>query len=70
LLPQDHWDAETFDGFCRAEGLMSAGVLETINEWAFDTYDEALIDAYDGYDIDPQIAATLRTQPEESPCLN
>jgi hypothetical protein len=36
----------------------------------FDTYDEALIDAYDGYDIDPQIAATLRTQTEESPCLN
>jgi tellurite resistance protein len=70
LLRQDHWDAETFDGFCRAEGLMSAGVLETINEWAFDTYDEALIDAYDGYDIDPQIAATLRTQTEESPCLN
>ncbi len=68
LLAQDHWSEDAFDGICSAQGLMPAGALETINEWSFERHDEALIDAYDGYDIEPELAATLRPQLEEVPC--
>ncbi len=68
LLAQDRWSEDAFDGICHAQGLMPAGALETINEWSFEHHDEALIDAYDGYDIEPELAATLRPQLEEVPC--
>ena len=67
LLAQDHWSEDAFDGICRTQGLMPAGALETINEWSFEQHDEALIDAYDGYDIEPELAAALRPQLEEVP---
>lgn len=60
LIGQDHWTEEAFDTLARAEGLMPAGALETINEWSFAIHDEALLDAYDGYDVEPEIAAALR----------
>lgn len=68
LVLQDHWSEEAFEVLCQADGLMVAGALETINEWSFDTYDEALIDGYDGYDVEPDIATRLRSQFEEDPC--
>jgi len=30
-----------------------------INEWSFGAYDRAYLDEYDGYDIDPEIAADI-----------
>ena len=60
LIGQDHWTEDAFDALARAEGLMPAGALETINEWSFATHDEALLDAYDGYDVEPEIASYLR----------
>ena len=35
---------------------MVDGALETINEWAFAAYDEALLDEYEGYDVSLDIA--------------
>ena len=57
-----HLTEEAFDAACKRHGLMPAGALEAINEWAFETHDEALLDAYDGYDVSPQIAAAVRAQ--------
>lgn len=62
LLTREHWDEDAFTALCQAEGLMPAGALETINEWSFSTHDEALIDAYEGYDVEPEIAAILRVR--------
>ena len=67
LIAQDHWTEDAFDVAARAEGLMPAGAVETINEWSFAAHDEALLDAYDGYDIEPEIAATLRDQIASEP---
>lgn len=64
LIAREHWSDEEFEALSRTHGLMASGALETINEWAFDNHGEALIDAYDGYDIEPEIAEALKSTPE------
>lgn len=65
IIAQDHWSEDAFDALCKTAGLMSSGALEAINEWAFDRYDEALLDEYDGYDVAPDIAAALKAEFEK-----
>ena len=65
LVGQGHWTDEDFDRLCADRKLLSAGALEAINEWAYETYDEALLDEYDGYDVAPDIAAALRIEFEK-----
>ncbi|WP_239806759.1 tellurite resistance TerB C-terminal domain-containing protein, partial [Croceicoccus hydrothermalis] len=50
------------DEIASKQGLMPSGALEVVNEWAFDKFDEALLDEYDGYDVSPDIADTLRAE--------
>lgn len=56
LLSREHWSEAEFGALCAAYGLMAAGALEVVNEWAFETYDEALLDEYDGYDVSASVA--------------
>ena len=35
-------------------------MIETVNEWSFETHGEMLIDDYDGYEILPEIAEAIR----------
>lgn len=65
LIAQDHWTEEAFEELCRAAGLLASGAIEDINEWAYDTYDEALLDEYDGYDVSPDLATQLKKKFEE-----
>lgn len=65
LIAQEHWKEEAFAELCRAVGLLASGAIEDINEWAYDTYDEALLDEYDGYDVSPDLAAQLKKKFEE-----
>lgn len=44
LLAHDTVERTTFEAAARELGLMPDGVLETINEWAFEHFDEALIE--------------------------
>lgn len=39
---------------------MASGALEAVNEWAFENYDEALLEEYDGYDVSPDIAEAVK----------
>ena len=39
---------------------MAFWALEVVNEWAFERYDEALLDEYDGYDVSPEIAEAVK----------
>lgn len=59
LATQDHWNEDAFEALASRHGLMSAGALETLNEWSFSTYDRAYLDEYNGYDVDPEIAADI-----------
>lgn len=60
LIGQDHWSEQALQELCAEHGLLLSGALETINEWSFDTYDEAFLDEYDGYDVTPEIAEAVR----------
>ncbi|MCK5930965.1 MAG: TerB N-terminal domain-containing protein [Fulvimarina manganoxydans] len=64
LIAREHWSEDEFETLAGTHGLLPSGALETINEWAFDNHNEALIDAYEGYDIEPQIAEALKSTPE------
>lgn len=62
IIQREHWTDEEFDEIVGKQGLMPSGALEVVNEWAFDKFDEALLDEYDGYDVSPDIADTLRAE--------
>ena len=62
IIQREHWTDEEFDEIAQKQGLMSSGALEAINEWAFEKFDEALLDEYDGYDVSSDIADTLRAE--------
>jgi tellurite resistance protein len=65
VITKGHWSSEAFEELALRHGLMASGALEVINEWSFATYDEALLDEYDGYDVTNEIAQTLKTQFEK-----
>lgn len=62
IIVHDHLSEEVFGAMAKKHKLMPSGVLEAINEWAFDKYDEALLDFYDGYDVAPEIAGVLKAE--------
>ena len=62
LIEREHWTEEEFSNLAEKQGLMNSGALETINEWAFDKFDEALLDEYEGYDVSPVIADELKAE--------
>ncbi|WP_210242845.1 tellurite resistance TerB family protein [Pararhizobium mangrovi] len=59
LITMPHWSEEEFAELCERHSLLASGSLETINEWGFERYDEALLDEYEGYDITPEVAAAI-----------
>lgn len=59
IISRSHWNEEEFSELVSSHGLMTAGALETVNEWAFVTYDEPLLDEYDGYDVSSDITEAL-----------
>ena len=60
LLAQPHWEEPEFAKLARDFSLMESGALETLNEWAFQRYGDILIEEYEGYDINPDVAAELK----------
>ncbi|MCK4860763.1 MAG: TerB N-terminal domain-containing protein [Rhodobacteraceae bacterium] len=65
IVAQQHWTDEAFGNLCGKHGLMTSGAMETVNEWAFEIYDEALLDEYDGYDVTPEIVDVLTKEFEK-----
>ncbi|WP_092815592.1 TerB N-terminal domain-containing protein [Roseivivax marinus] len=59
LVSQAHWSEEAFQSVCNTHGVMPAGALEAVNEWSFETYDEPLLDEFDGYDVSPDVSAAI-----------
>lgn len=62
LLGRPEWAMEDFEKLCRAMDLMPGGALETLNEWAFERFDEAI--AEDG---DPIFLNLALLEPDHSP---
>lgn len=60
LIGREHWNENEFGELAGRYGLMPSGCLEAINEWAFEKYDDALIEEYDGYELNPDIIHSLQ----------
>jgi hypothetical protein len=60
LVSQEKWTREAVIALCKPLNLMIDGALETINEWAFELVDEAVLedegDIYVRLDISKDIA--------------
>lgn len=61
LLGRPEWPREAFESLAKESGLMPDGALEAINEWAFDLFDEPLVE-----DGDPIVVnAALLQKPSD-----
>ncbi len=61
LLTRPHWSETEFAALTRQFQLMQEGALETVNEWSFEQQNDLLIEAHEGYAINSDIAAALRS---------
>ena len=61
LLTRPHWEEEEFEALTSRFNLMPGGALETVNEWSFARFDDLLIEEYEGYELNPEVSAELRT---------
>lgn len=59
LVTRPRWGDEEFDRLAENFALMPAGALETINEWSYARHDEALIEEYEGYEVNAAVVAAL-----------
>lgn len=55
LLRQRSWAPQEFEKLARQFELLPGGVLETINEWAFERFDSALIEEHGNYEVNPDL---------------
>lgn len=62
LIKREQWSAGEFEGLSATQGLMADGALETLNEWAFTKFDEALLENDGEYQVSPQVGAALRAE--------
>ena len=60
LIERGRWTEEEFGRLCEQRSLPAAGVMEAVNEWAFDVFGAALLDVSDGYEIAPEVADGAR----------
>ena len=60
LLTRPHWDEVEFVTLAGRFRLMQAGALETLNEWSFERFGDVLIEEYEGYELNPDVAAEFR----------
>ena len=60
LLARPHWDETEISALAGQFRLMQSGALETLNEWAFERFGDALIEEYEGYELNPDVVAELR----------
>ena len=60
LITRHQWTEDEVSALADEHQLMVAGALETINEWAFESLGDALIEQYDGYEINGDLAQDAR----------
>ena len=60
LVTQQHWEEADFKTLAGRFRLMQAGALESLNEWSFERFGDALIEEYEGYDLNADVLAQLQ----------
>jgi tellurite resistance protein len=62
LIERSRWSEQDYDDLANRFQLLPSGALETINEWAFDTFEDELIETYDGYEMNVELADIIETK--------
>ena len=62
LIQRDYWQDDEFAQLAGRFDLMPDGALEILNEWAFEQFDEPLIEEYDGYNLNPGVLERLTAE--------
>lgn len=62
IITKNHWTEENFGNLCMQFDFMASGALETVNEWAYETYGDVLLNEYNGYNVSPEITESLKTK--------
>ena len=62
LIERAVWTEQDYDKLAGQFGLMPSGALEAINEWAFEHFDEALIEAYNGYELNQAVIDQIKSR--------
>jgi len=60
LVTRPTWSSEEFAQLATHFGLMPEGARETVNEWAFEQFDEALIEEEIDLEVNPAVAGALK----------
>ena len=60
-LAEQPIEGDAFEALCREQRLLPEGAIETINDWAFDTFDDPVIENDDLVCIQPHLIASIRT---------
>ena len=60
LLRQSAWPASELNSLAGKFGLMPSGALETLNEWAYERFEEPVIEEDEEFVVNPELAAKLR----------
>lgn len=60
IVAKGRWTEDAFHELCARFSLPASGAVEHINEWAFEIYDDALLDEHDGYEVNADIADALK----------
>lgn len=60
LIQTKFWSTEDFERLAQVHGLLPAGALESVNEWSFERFDDALIEEYEGFELNGEIVAQFK----------
>ena len=59
LLGRAHWSELEFEALAQRHGAMRNGIIEILNEWSIERFDELFVEHYEGYTLSPTIVARL-----------
>lgn len=59
LIGRKKWSEKDFAELASRYRLMASGCVETLNEWSFERFDDALIEEYDGFELNLEIVNSL-----------
>jgi len=55
LIVQPSWPRTDFEQLCRSMNLLPGGTLENLNEWAFENFDDAILDDGDPVNVNVSV---------------
>ena len=67
LIERPIWSESDFHELAKQFQVMQQGVIETLNEWSYEQFGDALIDGDHDYELNSEIIQQLRTSNLENP---